>query len=892
MDNNEAVNNGSSLMAPLEIEEEMLSLFEETAGSMNVVSKLRFRKKSSKQAEVDGGSTGFRGLLRTKTAYILRNVAILACLCLLVALATQFMRSTVEHLSEEDQLEKDPRGPHQSSFGGSQNLATLEGEKAHNTHSETDIHDSVELPMDNIGQKVPSISWENENNHIGHYWHDPHRSPWSSHLYDRNQTQLDQEQSDFLNKQNETKAKYGSWDLVDPYFAKNGKNRPLFSFAPYKNSDAPTERFVEFNWQNDKEYVGMLIDEAKKLIDRVKEGIYEQYGHPKNVSGGFTPSNVTLNERSKLFGVITQDYDVNADGEAVDLKSKEKLQGVAYLNENGWEALQRKLLHAMITKGDFYVVLVGDANAAGHGNNFLQSSIMSFHYLMEPVLDFLGIHLVCRNMAMKDTPTILSALAGSDIYGEADILLYSSKSAESAGSLDLLYKQSVMSGETVPIILTSWPGNFMNESNGTAWLGNLQPGREVCGTQSQGPCNFDAFNSVCWVDRIDVNITTPQEQEISAETYDGYRVHQLEGNKLALLVLNAIDAALNNWVRGIESDGFPLNSKHWHVENVYDGIRESVRTLKGGEQELSECEKMMGDLRIICRIEMHGFSEFTPRIVPYRTSLEEILHFDMDLSYNYKSQTYDGFDLLPLSWKVPSDQVDVHAIAIATSAPPPKEHDYSTADDDLGWPSDDDDLDNDMMRILYDEKIRWRRASEAATNTFASTKVGVVPGKGWAFLNRVSGFCDGSAQSTCGRGPENSCLLAGHNSHHSGIIGNGLSGWLVMNVKNVKEGIVLVRLDVDVDPNSENEGRNRELLPQDFQFDFAINGNVTTWSSTEFKEAGFEVTEGVTIYSLMMDKEKYLREKNDGDDGTTVEVAIRMRSALAVTMALTHLFYA
>ena len=134
----------------------------------------------------------------------------------------------------------------------------------------------------------------------------------------------------------------------------------------------------------------------------------------------------------------------------------------------------KKLLHALITTGDFYVVQVGDGTAAGHGNNFVQSSMMQFHYIVEPVFDLLGIRLVSRNMAMKDTSVAYQGMGGADILGETDLLLYSSSYVgDTAGALDLLYKQAILGGERVPIILTDKPGSLAHDSNQTAWIGNL-----------------------------------------------------------------------------------------------------------------------------------------------------------------------------------------------------------------------------------------------------------------------------------------------------------------------------------------------------------------------------------------------------------------------------------
>ena len=79
-------------------------------------------------------------------------------------------------------------------------------------------------------------------------------------------------------------------------------------------------------------------------------------------------------------------FKLHVDNERSDTKV-----GAAQMAESVIEGFVHKLLHLMITNNEFYVVLGGHTAAAGHGNNFFQYYILSFHYLMEPVFDRLGI---------------------------------------------------------------------------------------------------------------------------------------------------------------------------------------------------------------------------------------------------------------------------------------------------------------------------------------------------------------------------------------------------------------------------------------------------------------------------------------------------------------------
>lgn len=724
MDNNEAVNGrGPKIYSfPLEIDDEIDSLIHETGEFNGFVSKLTKRKKYRDLLETSSEATGFRGLLRHPTAFRLRNTVFVGCLAWMVFLFIGKMNSAMNSIEENDMSDEDPRGIHQSSFGGLENTGHPAGAKAHQKHEEEYLH-SWELPKSNVGEGVVSYTPENLMNHNGHYWHDPYQSPFASHLYNRTDAELRAEQAEFDAKMEISKKIWGAWTLVDPYYQNHGgKYRPLADLSHIKNKDAFLIDFPAGAWQLDEEYVAKFVDEAKAMIHRMKEGIYAEYGHP-TVAGSTYLTGQDLKDRDALFQVIVDDFKA-VDGKAMDRDSVEPKQGIAYLNRNAWDGLVQKLLHALITNDMFYVVLAGGGAAAGHGNNFMQSSVMQFHYLMEPVFDFLGMKLISRNMAMRDATTF-SALGGADIYGEADIMWYSGK-PESRGQLDLFQKQAILSGERLPVLLMSTPGNIENDSGGAAWVGNLQPGPSadksgptICPwinaantpnivpacqlvncDESQRWCR-EAYNSVCWVDRIDFEPSVAQDTEIPPDGNPGPLTHQLEGRKLSMLVLHALEAAFDMWVAGVKEKGFPLNENYWHVGTLYDEIRESVRMHVPKEEEtLPACDTLFAAFPIVCHVEMHAFTEWTPRVNPYASSLSQVLYPRMD-SLNFEVEPlYEGIDVLPLQWKVPAGQVDMHAIAISTALPPLVEKDDDEMFDD--WFDREDDL-YDMYYAGEDE---------------------------------------------------------------------------------------------------------------------------------------------------------------------------------------------
>ena len=91
------------------------------------------------------------------------------------------------------------------------------------------------------------------------------------------------------------------------------------------------------------------------------------------------------------------------------------------------DSLVRRLLHAMMTNGDFVVVVAGHSSAAGHGNHFRQSYIMQMHKVMAPIFARLGVKLITRNISLGGLGTVQGTMGAADIYGrDIDILIWDS----------------------------------------------------------------------------------------------------------------------------------------------------------------------------------------------------------------------------------------------------------------------------------------------------------------------------------------------------------------------------------------------------------------------------------------------------------------------------------
>lgn len=240
---------------------------------------------------------------------------------------------------------------------------------------------------------------------------------------------------------------------------------------------------------------------------------------------------------------------------------------------------------------------------------------------------------------------------------------------------------------------------------------------------------------------------------------------------------------------------------------------------------------------------------------------------------------------------------------------------------------------NDSLKTTKTEKDKSR--------VLASSPI--VPGRGWSLFDHPAGFCDGTAQSECARGPKVGCLLYEHNDSHGVILGDGLGGWLVMRLDGVREGIVTDRIEtwrpkglnkmtegwteenngmtddetpyvfpdedmneVDIDESEseseiDGESHGRKLggppppLPDNALFEIAIDGEIkASWNSAQFEEQRHSVAYNFDMFVLLDDESMAERFKDkDKDVGETVEVAIRLSGVNRdVTFGVSHIYWA
>mmetsp|Transcript_60283 Transcript_60283/g.71689 ORF Transcript_60283/g.71689 Transcript_60283/m.71689 type:complete len:183 (-) Transcript_60283:41-589(-) len=164
------------------------------------------------------------------------------------------------------------------------------------------------------------------------------------------------------------------------------------------------------------------------------------------------------------------------------------------------------------------------------------------------------------------------------------------------------------------------------------------------------------------------------------------------------------------------------------------------------------------------------------------------------------------------------------------------------------------------------------------------------------------------------RHKESNCLLCGTSDNHMEVNGNSLSGWLVFTVPKVKEGIILVRMkwwcqrnnehtkdwtevnggmttdttpevdeagDGDTDDNRERHLGNavyENIVPNDLEMDYAINGVKKTMNYDEWKRHTVEYVKNVAVWLLLNDDSRAFRDWEEGEEGEDIEVAIWYQS--------------
>ena len=295
-----------------------------------------------------------------------------------------------------------------------------------------------------------------------------------------------------------------------------------------------------------------------------------------------------------------------------------------------------------------------------------------------------------------------------------------------------------------------------------------------------------------------------------------------------------------------------------------------------------------------CRSPIQARTEFTPRYDPAKTSLRALLKGNRS-PLEPVASLYDPPDVYNPNLHAPEGTLDVLAI-----------------------------VENGVDFVPTLGGTRRRQSlppsNSKPNETGSSENPEITPGKGW-YLNGPPGtdMCDGERDSGCKRQVGETCLLYAHNDLRGGLVFDSLSGWALFELPNVREGLIVIKYHdwlpkesnpvtkgwchVNNDPPCPSDERalrqtnhqNRQLKDQpapfcdDFLFEFAIDGKITTWDKTTFLEKQVQAQRVVQL-SILLDDPTFT---GPGGQSKNVELALRiMGCGRQKNFALTHIYWA
>ena len=249
----------------------------------------------------------------------------------------------------------------------------------------------------------------------------------------------------------------------------------------------------------------------------------------------------------------------------------------------------------------------------------------------------------------------------------------------------------------------------------------------------------------------------------------------------------------------------------------------------------------------------------------------------------------------------------------------------------------------------YDDKFNQNLGNARKLNGNIDEST-FVPGQGIR-LDAKTGFCDGTLDSFCSRSSEQACLLRSHNDHRGGLYFDSYSGWIVLDVPQVELGMIIVKMETWHPPNEVgrtkgwksinnkmtkedggsrrmyyDEGAFLEVEEQDsfdpnkederilkakevdycdeFRFEYAIDGVLTSLNSTEFKKRNQLIGQNNQVITLshghttkkkknLQQRHRAAEEETESTSSRTVQVAIRMIGCgQSKVFKLTHIYWA
>ena len=406
--------------------------------------------------------------------------------------------------------------------------------------------------------------------------------------------------------------------------------------------------------------------------------------------------------------------------------------------------------------------------------------------------------------------------------------------------------------------------------------------------------------------------------------------------------------ALRDAIEAVRSNDQELLRNALDMTSYYDNIRHKVRDL---DPSLGSCYELGDNLPgRICSTSMKGRTQYTPRAHAEETSVTSIIKPAIKgyLPVNTLKPLYKGPDAHNPCYDLPERAIDVvkriaevansttrsrhlGASTVVTAADREKWDNSSSVADTKPYPSVNGSTTNPTIMDMFDADGALPVVSDAANETVA-----IIPGIGWQIIDEPQGICDGSYDSICAKSTRNRCVLYGHHDERGAVLGSELSGWLVLQIprEEVVQGIIILKLhtwyrsadnsrtkgwtevnnvsaakyaakyEEEVRQTSfENRTNHRRLerhlseqsyetppLGKWFEFEYAIDGSVTTLSRESFLKEKKDIHRVVEVLTLLDDETFYTTHQSSSN---TIEVAIRMKGCLRqCVFGVTHLYWA
>jgi len=652
------------------------------------------------------------------------------------------------------------------------------------------------------------------------------------------------------------------------------------------------------------------------LVQRAKDAILAEYGHPKEDG----MSLVAVVARDQLFSLkVLGDTDNELQEPELEV-----MERGGWTTKKSLSSLSRRILHAMVTMDTFTIVMGGYSTSAACGNQFSQNYMMQLDKILRPIFDLMRIDLVVHDMSKSGMGTLQDTLGGKSIYGEdIDILIWDSSATDDKTMMDFFAKQALMSKK--PPLLMGMGGYFdvlkelhltvdadvigLGTGMGGIPLSKDQKQTETlpwavqylkCDSNSKILCEnvSSIFDTTCWIN----------ERDPSDSSFHGWRDHQLKSRIIMFAVLEGLEIALSNWMQSSIDSGAPLPDKEWHMTEHYDNIRTKASSLDDNDAECNELKKILP--KRVCKIPLNARTEFTPRLDPNETSIMSILRDSSKIKT--KNSGHDVPQNVISEISIPNGEIDIFAIISNINLPKSKEfrrrmvkksfhdllHSYTSHKSKRG---EIERITPPLLSPRYKKKLGDGNDSSISHSSLLRRKItsgsSIVAGNGWRMHGERPGTCDGTLTGVCGDDPTSECSLYGHQDSRGGIIGDALSGWLVMDIPNVLDGIIIVKMETFHKKLKDNNKRGKKglklgdtlpQLPDNFIFEFSINGKVESWDKNTFMTRRKLGQDEVELFTLMDDA-----EISKSGQVEKVELAIQLKDCGEdCIIKLTHVYWA